>query len=464
SADGRLTLGAGFQGAYNTYYRLDRHVVQFYVRSADVAPELTRTALPRADDLAGAYLFDLDGQVLAAVRGVWRLAGDLTTWHGEPAALTGRLRLGGGVLLFDSNSASYEGQPTLTKPAEGSYVRLYYAQGRWFWYHVHQGQGSGYRPYQSDADGYSRLYACRWKPGDGPADIAKATVQTLKVVGEVPFAWGQLGGEVLTCSNIGGLYAFDGRAWRTLREPDLKQSYQVYAMLNHDDRLLMGQYPSGRLFEYDGRDVRELPASPPVMPGVSGSVREAQTCAIYGGRLFVGVWPWGELWCSDDGRAPWRLAARLFDHPDPTDQTNHPYENECKALGIVQNQWGQRVTSLVPWGDSLIASTSAKAPCDWEPRFEFLGGEKWKAYGTIYRLTIPGSLSVPVAWTAGPTELRLSIRGDEMRIEQDGRLLGAAKLPEALLARLRGAEYQPVQWGRGVFGRYGGESLDGTVE
>ena len=32
SGDGRLVIGSGFQNAYNTRYRADRHAVQFYIR------------------------------------------------------------------------------------------------------------------------------------------------------------------------------------------------------------------------------------------------------------------------------------------------------------------------------------------------------------------------------------------------------------------------------------------------
>ncbi|MCC7493102.1 MAG: hypothetical protein IT204_12165 [Fimbriimonadaceae bacterium] len=452
STDGKLTIGAGFAGVYNTYLRPDRHVLQCYVRD-DSAPALQRQALPRAGGLAGAYLFDLDGALHATVEDVRRYDG--AQWVKQPTTHGGRIRIGAQLVLFDNNSIVHDQQTILGAPPQGSYVRFYYAQGCWFYYHVHRGPG-GYRAYQSDDDGFSKLCVSPWRPGDGPLDPAQAKAFTLPVVGEVPFAWGQLGGEVLTCSNIGGLYAYDGRQWRTLRQPDLKVSYQVYSMLNYHDRLLLGQYPSGRLFEYDGRTVRELAAAPPVMPGVSGASREAQTTTIYGGRLYVGVWPWGELWRQDQPGAPWELAARLFDEPAPTDATTHPYENECRAAGLVLNQYGQRVTSLLPHGADLVASTSAKDPCRYDPKLLVLGDDKWQAYGQIYRLTAPGNLSAPLTWTAGPTALRLSIDTTGLRMEQDGRLLGHSPLPAALLTRLRQATWQPVRWQQGVFGTFGG--------
>ena len=163
---------------------------------------------------------------------------------------------------------------------------------------------------------------------------------TLPVVGEVPFSFGQLGPEVLTCSNIGGVYVFDGESWRTAVEPSLERSYQVYSMLNFYVRLLMAQYPTGLLFEYKGEDVTPIEGWPPRMEGVSLKFREAQTTAIYGGDLFVGVVPWAELWRYNTDSDGWTFMSRMFSHPAITNETDHPYENECAALGIVANLWG----------------------------------------------------------------------------------------------------------------------------
>ncbi len=60
---GRPVVGAGFLGAYNTYYRSDRHVVHFYVRTPVVAPAVT--TLPRPTPDSGAYIFDADGTLYA---------------------------------------------------------------------------------------------------------------------------------------------------------------------------------------------------------------------------------------------------------------------------------------------------------------------------------------------------------------------------------------------------------------
>ena len=126
------------------------------------------------------------------------------------------------------------------------------------------------------------------------------------------------------------------------------------------------------------------------LQGVSGSAREAQTTVIYGGDVFVGVWPWGELWRYSPDSKSWAFTRRMFDHPQLSDRVTHPYDADNRG-NAVSNLWGQRVTSLVTIGRDLFISTSAKFPCEWNAeQFPFLAPDKWKSYGSVYRMTMPG--------------------------------------------------------------------------
>ena len=76
-----------------------------------------------------------------------------------------------------------------------------------------------FHAWRPNEGGFTRVHACPWTPGEGAVDLAKSHVLEVTYVGETPFAYGQLGDEVLTCSNMGGLYAFNGQEWRVLRKP-----------------------------------------------------------------------------------------------------------------------------------------------------------------------------------------------------------------------------------------------------
>jgi len=472
--DGAFVVGAGFSGLYNTYHRDDRHAIHFYVRPTEESRPLQTKTLPRPSDLAGTYLYKFDGKAYASVNRVKKNHGPIpdarvwdeskSSWEVSPSHSRVDTRVGKDLLSFDQSQVLLNGKVVLNSPGAGAYLGFYYAQGHLFFYHVLKVGGTGYRKHTSDSQGYSKLYACPWQAGDGMVDLSKAVVMTVPVVGEFPYAYGQLGAQVLSCTNIGGAYAFRNGQWRTIVEGELESSYQVYTMLTYYDQLLMGQYPTGELFSFDGQQVHHRNGWPPRMEGVRGSSREAQTMAIYGGELYVGVWPWGELWKYHEDLKKWSLARRMFTHPDPTEETTHPYERECTALGVVLNQWGQRVTSMVSLQDQLLISTSAKWPCAWEPKFDFIANDAWKEYGTVTQLFAPGHLSTTVLWTDKTTEFRFVLKGAKMSIEQEGVLLGTAPLSGAVKNASTSAEnLAETAWGHGAYGKFTGVTLKGIV-
>jgi len=461
-ADGRVVYGAGFAGLYNTRFRMDRFTLQFFIRGADDGAATFEKLPPPTDD-GGTYLFDLDGRVYQfshyhdrtarywdGANGRWQVDdsfGRRATRSGE-----GKMRLAGKVLQFRSGEAWYDGRKILSKPEAGLYHHFYYANGYLVFFHNHRGGDPG----------FSRLYAVPWVPGGGPCDLGKAITLDVKYPGETPFAIGQLGGEIIDSSNMGGVYAFDGKRWRVLVEPDNKVSYQLYSMLNWYDKLLMAQYPTGNLFEYDGKRIRHLKDSPPVMPGVSNRAREAQTTCIYGGDLYVGVWPWAELWRYDADRKKWHFVKRMFQRPAITDKMNHPWEkriieySKAHEKRIVYNSWGQRVTGLIPMADALYVSVSAKGCNKRDARLEFLrDDEVWNEYRVVHRMRKPGCAATAIKWIGKPTTLQFTVTDDRMSIVQDGRSLVSAPVTAALTAKLKDAR---IGWGTGMFG-----PLRGTI-
>ena len=466
SDDGKLVIGAGFQNAYNTRYRADRHAVQFFIRPVGGNRELTVEKLPRpTDNLTGAYLFGRDGKVYSTYGGLKVWSPDAKSW--QPVAEVGgtseTMRVGNGTLTFGDSRVTWNGETVLDSPEKGSYQLFFYANGHLCFYHVNRGDAS-YRFFENEEDGFSRLYACPWIPGQGSVDLEKAVTLRLPVVGETTFAWGQLGDQIVTGSNIGGFYVFENGQWTMLLEPKLGVSYQLYSTLAFNDRLLMGQYPTGRVFDYDGKTIRDQPGWPPVLDGVSGSAREAQTTAIYGGELMVGVWPWGEVWRYNPDSHRWAFTRRMFPHPELSSKIVHPYDVENQD-NAPQNQWGQRVTSLLPIGPDLFISTSAKAPYEWAPqKFPFLLPDKWRSYGKVYRATTPGHLAAPTKWTTGPTTFEFSIRDRQMTITQNGEVLATTPLTGSLAKAVPSlGALKTVNWGTGIYGPTRSVTLQGTV-
>ena len=462
SADGEFTLSAGFLGVYNTYFRTDRHTVHFYLRPASGARMELIEQLPRPSDWTGNYLFDLDRTVFAAYPSA--IGWDGESWKADAHSENYRMRVGQDIVTFDSGIVKVDGRAVSTHPEVGSYSSFYYAHGHLIFYHTYWADDTGYRLHSSDDAGFTKLYACPWMPSDGDVNLSNAITMTTPIVGEKPFASGQFEGEVLTCSNIGGMYAFDGTNWKTILDGELGTSYQVYSMLNYKDRLLLGQYPTGELFSYDGESVTHLVGSPPVMEGVSSSARELQTLTIYAGELYAGVWPWGELWKLNPDTEEWVFVRRMFEQPAITNATVHPYERECAELGGVANLWGQRVTSLLPNGDSMFVSTSTKAPMEWKGEFPFVADGKWKEYGTVTRYRVPGHASANIGWRDGETTLRFVLSKDSITIfEGDNAIVVSSLDPATASAASAAWDSEQIRWGAGLYGPYGGRAVNGHI-
>jgi hypothetical protein len=193
---------------------------------------------------------------------------------------------------------------------------------------------------------------------------------------------------------------------------------------------------------------------------VSASAREAQTLALYGGDLYAGVWPWGEVWRLDRDSGQWTFTDRMFKHPLPTRVVLHPYETETKRVDPVANLWGQRITGLHPHGTGLVITTSSKGGGRWEPRFAFLTEKQRADYGATYLATVPGNLAAAIAWKPGPTQLEVKLTGNTLTLSQDGRTLGSVPVPEHLLVAFRPAK---VVWGEGIYGRFTGQLIEKSV-
>jgi len=470
--ENRVIAGSGFLDVYNTRFRNDRHTLQFFVRPQESPDEYTVTRLPHPDLDCGIYLLDLNQKIRA-----WSRAGkdsvrlwdaDTQKWSDAPIPKTGQVRSGDGImrvgkgtLTFTGNQVAFNERVILNSPQQGTYYNFYYAHGHLFFYHTHQ----------ADSGGFTKIYACPWtRNSTGPIDLKQATIMDAKYVGATPFTWGQYKNEVLTVSNYGGVYVFRDNQWDTLQAARKGVSFQVYSMLNFHDRLLLAQYPTGEIFEYQGKELKRLKGWPPKLPEVSSGAREAQTMAIYRGDLIVGVWPWAEVWRYNLDEKQWHSMGRLFTHPELTDKQTHPYEAEAKRFRLVANHWGQRVTGMVPLGSSLMLSTSSKGTYQWFDKYDFLTEPQRREYGAVIQMEMPGNLATQVKWQDRAVKLDFVIEKNQMIIRQDGEILASAKFQSgdstrfqnatvtaylvSSTARLYRNRFQKLEAGKSTFSRY----------
>ncbi len=441
---GKLIGGAGYLGAYNTFPRSDRDELQIFVRSLDSQADWHIERLPRVEsDASGFYPFQVAGELYVSTRNgadprVHRWDDSTNAWQIVDGILNGSERIAGKNLHVATDQVTWDGQVLLKPDDSYRFGEHYFAEGK-----------LNLRVFRSDGQEPAntfRVYS--WNPDDarGLQPLADLTLN-LPQPREFVYTFGQWHDHILAITNMGGVYRLRPSGWDTLRTPVPTVSYQIYCGLNYRDKLLLGHYPTGEIYEYAGDQLVLKAGWPPVMPGVSHNAREAQTLAIYNGELYVGIWPWGEIWRYNG--SDWQFIQRAFTHPTITDAVTHPYEAETKQADQVYNLWGQRVTGLVPYRGSLIITTSSKGGAPWESKFAFLTNEQQRDYGAIYRATLPGQLSVHAPITSTPTRIELKSEGEFLSVLLNGTESGKIPLSPESLNRLAAGT---IHWATGVYG------------
>lgn len=158
-------------------------------------------------------------------------------------------------------------------------------------------------------------------------------------------------------------------------------SNQFYSSTVFNGVTLVGEYPSGRLFDFDGRRLSPSTLTPPAILDRDVIGFEPQSMAEYCGNLFVGYWPFGEVFRFDG--TEWHEPIRLFSSSPPEAA---PFREATADAGVIFNFFGQRVPSLVPYGGDLYAVTGNKG--DWGQSITPEIDHNYQAeYGAIYRIS-----------------------------------------------------------------------------
>ncbi len=158
--------------------------------------------------------------------------------------------------------------------------------------------------------------------------------------------------------------------------PPIEPSNQFYSSAIYEGRTLIGEYPTGHLFEFDGERVFRSDIPRPL----DGHALESQVLMPFCGSLFVGYWHSGTIY-RWDGKA-WHGPIRLFHH----DADYPQFSEQAERAGQIFNFFGRRAPSLVPYNGALYAITASKG--DWNTSIDDRLPDAVAAeYGVVWRLT-----------------------------------------------------------------------------
>lgn len=197
------------------------------------------------------------------------------------------------------------------------------------------------------------LFAYSW-------DEVQVTCKMNLTYSDSPLCYGELNGDLLLGTNMGHLYSFNASsgAVNSIFKSTPGISSQFYCMLSYYDSVLLGHFPSGNAYQYDGKNLRLLQED---APGYKQYGRELQSIALSGGQIYAGIWPWSEIWSFDINSKAWAFFKRVIQKPDSKliDSCQHPYQGWLKDGET--NELGQRVFNIVPYKSWLFAASSSKS-------------------------------------------------------------------------------------------------------
>lgn len=219
-----------------------------------------------------------------------------------------------------------------------------------------------------------------------------------------PYVFAQKDGSVLSITNYGDALLFKNGMWCRMsmrddvyactnsEEPILSapRAIQFYSSINYQGKVLLGEWPTGRLYEFDGTKLKPSSMTPPKIAELSDKRLgyEAQTMASYCGDLFVGYWPKGEVWRYDHVAREWKYFKRFFSNVEGEPFIPHSYRPDDELNPAF---FGQRVTAMVPFKGSLYVTTSnLRAWTVNDSARVKIDPANASEYGAIYKVTKQG--------------------------------------------------------------------------
>lgn len=452
-ADSKVLCGAGFTSSVQTRVAINNRVLEFYcrlpgrdIRIADLGKpdqSFTRPVINQFDNI----LMDFASKRAYREENGWEAAsypsmkGDILNVQmvrNEPLYF----------LRDESNTAvSYNGKriTIATEPLS----TLYYDKNVYI-----LGRDSGLN------DVY--LYRFEW---DAYAQEQYESVEIHRVAAppELTEVYALYGyeGKLLIAGSGSHIFEFSGGEFKIippdkelLNHIDSEKSGELYSFIAYFDDVLIGHYPSGLLLKYGPDELATVQNSPPLVEGEwrSGTTyyREAQSLSIYGGDLYVGMYPWGRVFRLDRDTSQWGYY-RAFEHPQNT-AGKFPYADTYPKA-----EWAQRITYLTPYRGSLAAGMgSMRVNPQQSENSVSIPVEAFKDYGRVELLTVAASAMGQLKWTDEVVNLEFVAEVHGLHIYQDGEEIAYTG---ASISREFFEKTGQIEFGYGIYGPINGMIL-----
>ena len=445
---GKVQCAAGFARGSQTYRTINDRQVEFYCDVGE--PVISDLGRPSANTWRPSLAATPEGLVDLSSGMMW--TGEKWSLSADSRKVENHQDLGAKIAFVAAGSTparvDINGEPVLSFESEIFKIGTYY---NGLIYTVSSGK-----------DGSSFLGVFRPATGETERLEMPATRGVYAIMG--------YDGSIII-SGTHWILRYDGNEISTLfKHPE----YEFYSLLSTRDGILAGSYPGGDLYliDPDTWTVSSFDHPPKDAAYVNdGSVesltvlhhmgekyyREIQSLALYGGRLYAGLFPTGTVWEKTDRWVMHSMFNKLPDQSEPW-----PYYSEMQSRiadlnaderaranpkWLLDAFWARRVSSLVPSPQGLAIGVGNFTGFAFDPdRDTFMSQADVEEYGRVKLLERPAVLSAFVD-VKGQTTLSFVVSKDrKMLILQDGQIIAETDAP---MPKFRGGN---VRVGSGVYG------------
>lgn len=238
---------------------------------------------------------------------------------------------------------------------------------------------------------------------------------------------------------------------------------EVYSLTPWRNEILVGTFPVGTLYAYSvaGNSTRLTTFGQPLSddlpdPTWGGPYRESQSVAVSGGRVFMGMYPWAELFVQDgEGQAP--TVYRLITQPAKGGEFA-PYATRIAASSNVptgqyaDRTWAQRIPTIAILSGRVCASTASRTGESLQPWLTVISAAEAAPYGQVFCADVANHVMGRVE---AQTRVSFRITSQNIAILQNGVVVAEVlhSLSAAALTRL--ATVTPIM-GSGDYGPFAG--------
>lgn len=287
---------------------------------------------------------------------------------------------------------------------------------------------------------------------------------------------------VVECPNLNIIYDKNVETIALPADCAAERVNEIYSFTPYYDQILIGNYPDGRVIALRNgattwSDFATLRPDDYLGQGVR-PYRESQSLVAAHGRVYVGMYPWAEMYVYEDEA---QTVTRLFSFPEKRADLAMPFFDEMSAItldvynanadvpvssidsvpedsnsklwerGYGQPYWAQRISSIAVLDGKICAGTGNMSGGAYDPMGHPITQREADHYGAVHCASVHNQLLVDARKDEG--ELRFVLTNTRLKVYNEDGLVGQTNHDLGLNA-LKAISQSRIKYGAGPYGPF----------